>query len=78
MPGVEEKELGIEVSDNRLTVKGERTEAKEQKDRAFRLRERLERAFERRFELPTEANTEHVRAKFPQGVRGARTPDAIV
>jgi HSP20 family protein len=78
VPGFEEKELGIEVSDHRLTVKGERTEAKEQKDKTFRLRERLERAFERRFELPTEADTEHVKAKFAKGVLEVHAPKLAV
>lgn len=78
VPGFEEKELGIEVSDHQLTVKGERTETKEQKDKAFRLRERLEREFERRFELPAEADTEHLKARFEKGVLEVHTPKLAV
>jgi HSP20 family protein len=78
VPGFEEKELGIEVSDHRLTVKGERTEAKEQEEKTFRLRERLERAFERRFELPAEADTEHLTAKFNKGVLEVHAPKLVV
>lgn len=78
VPGFEEKELGIEVSDHLLTVKGERNEAKEQKEKSFRLRERLEREFERRFELPVEADTEHVQAKVVKGVLEVHAPKLAI
>jgi HSP20 family protein len=74
VPGFGENELGIEVTDHLLTVKGERNETKEQQEKTFRLRERLEREFERRFELPREADTEHVRAKFARGVLEVHAP----
>ena len=78
VPGFEKEELGIEVSDHSITVKGERKEAKEQKEKEFRLRERLERTFERRFVLPLEADTEHVQAKFVKGVLEVHTPKLAV
>jgi len=74
VPGYEEKELGIEVTDHMVTVKGERKEAKEEVEKTFRLHERLERQFERRFELPTDADTKHVRAKFTKGVLELHAP----
>ena len=50
VPGFEEKELGIEVSEHRLTIEGERkTETEEEPEKAFRFRGRLEKTFERRF-----------------------------
>jgi HSP20 family protein len=78
VPGYEEKELGIEVSDHVLTVKGERKEAKEQEEKAFRLHERLEREFERRFELPAEADTEHIQARFAKGVLEVHAPKLAI
>jgi HSP20 family protein len=74
VPGYDEKELGIEVTDHRLTIKGVRKETKEQKDKAFRLHERLEREFERRFYLPAEADTDKVEAKFAKGVLEVHAP----
>ena len=68
VPGFEEKELEIEVTDHTLCVKGERTETKEEKDKSFQLRERLEKHFERRFMLPTEADMGRVTATFRKGV----------
>jgi HSP20 family protein len=68
VPGYEEKELSIEVSDHMLAIKGSRTKAKEEERKEFALHERLERAFERRFILPGEADTEHMKAVFGHGV----------
>ena len=68
VPGYEEKELSIEVSDHILAIKGSRAKAKEAERKEFTLRERLERAFERRFILPSEADTEHLKAVFSDGV----------
>ena len=68
VPGYEEKDLSIEVSDHLLAIKGTRTKAKEETRKEFVLRERLEREFERRFILPSEADTEHLKAVFSDGV----------
>jgi HSP20 family protein len=74
VPGFEEKELALEVSDHTLTIKGERLKEKEQKDKSFYLHERLEKHFERRFKLPPEADTEHIDAKFHTGVLEVHVP----
>lgn len=74
VPGYEEKELSLEISDHTLVIKGSRTESKDEKRREFALQERLERDFERRFVLPVEADTEHVKAVFSKGVLEVRTP----
>jgi HSP20 family protein len=76
VPGYAEKDLGIEVSDRTLVVKGAIEEAKEEKEKTFHLRERLERSFERAFRLPQEANAEKVVATFKNGVLEVRAPKA--
>lgn len=73
-PGFDEKELTVEVSDRTLQVKGEKTAEKEQEDKSFRLHERLEKTFERRFELPPEADPSQVDAKYGKGVLTVRIP----
>ncbi len=74
VPGFEEKELELEVSDHTLTIQGERTREKEEKQKTFYLHERLEKRFERQFTLPPEADVEHVKAKFKTGVLEVRVP----
>ena len=68
VPGYEEKELSIEISDHTLAIKGTREKTTEEKTKEFALHERLERQFERCFVLPVEADTEHVKAVFGKGV----------
>ena len=68
VPGFEEKELAIEAHDHTLFVKGERTEEKEETEKNFQLHERLEKRFERRFTLPTEADVDKVTAKCGKGI----------
>jgi HSP20 family protein len=74
VPGYEEKELSIEVSDHTLAIKGSRTKTKEETTKEFALHERLEREFERRFVFPDEADTEHMKAVFGQGVLEVHAP----
>jgi HSP20 family protein len=74
VPGYSEKELDIEVSDHTLTVKGEQSETKQEKEKNFRLHERLEFEFERRFALPTEADTARMKATFDKGVLKIQAP----
>jgi HSP20 family protein len=76
VPGYEEKDLAVEVTDHMLTVKGDRTETTEEKEKTYFLNERLARSFERRFELPPEAKTDKVAAEFKQGVLIVHAPKA--
>jgi HSP20 family protein len=68
VPGFEEKELEVEISDHTLTITGARHEDIEKKDKAFKLRERLDRQFERAFRLPPGVDPELVKASFASGV----------
>lgn len=68
VPGYDESELSIEVFDHTLAIRGSRVKAKEERAKEFALHERLEREFERRFVLPAQADTGHLRAVFAKGV----------
>jgi HSP20 family protein len=68
VPGFDEADLEIEVSDHTLAVKGKRAEEKEERQKSFQLRERLESSFERRFALPEDVDTGKVAATYKKGV----------
>ena len=68
VPGFTKQELAVEVSNHTLTVKGERAEFTEEEGKTYRLHERLAQHFERRFELPSAADTEQVTADFSAGI----------
>ena len=74
VPGFEETELEIELTDHVLVVKGERKEETEREGRSVLLRERLERHFVRRFELPRETDTTHVTADYGKGLLTLHVP----
>jgi HSP20 family protein len=73
-PGYEQKDLAIELTDHMLVVKGSLEATKEEDDKAYRLRERLESSFQRRFELPSDLDLDRFEASFEQGVLKVRAP----
>jgi HSP20 family protein len=77
VPGFDEQDLGLQVTDHTVVVKGEVRQSKERKERTFLLHERLERVFERRFHLPEEADTEKLTATFDKGVLELHAPKLV-
>ncbi len=78
VPGFEEKELAIEVTDHTLSVKGEHEETMEKKEKTFRLHERLEKTFERQFALPETVDAEKLTATFEKGVLELHAPKVAI
>lgn len=76
VPGYDEKELQVELTDHTLTIKGERREEKEKKEKDIRLHERLESSFQRSFELPAEVDSPHLKAVYDKGVLTLHLPKA--
>jgi HSP20 family protein len=76
VPGFDEQELEIEVRDHTLSITGERKEELEKKEKTLRMHERLEKRFERRFELPAGIDGEHVAAEYTKGVLTVHVPKA--
>ena len=68
LPGLEEKDVQINLADNILTVRGEKRAEKEQKDKNYRLVERSYGAFERSLELPEGVNADAIKATIDKGV----------
>ncbi|MGA3209954.1 MAG: Hsp20/alpha crystallin family protein [Terriglobales bacterium] len=68
VPGVDQKDIDIQLENNVLTVKGERKLEKEEKEENFQRVERRYGAFTRSFTLPNTVDTETVRADYEHGV----------
>jgi HSP20 family protein len=73
-PGFDEKDLSLEVTDHTLAVRGARSEAKDEEEAHFYVRERMDAQFERLFVLPPEADMSKVDATFKQGVLEVHVP----
>lgn len=74
LPGLEEKDVQINVADNLLTIRGEKKAEKEQKDKNYRLVERSYGSFERTLELPEGVNAEAIKATIAKGVLKVTVP----
>jgi HSP20 family protein len=68
LPGLEEKDVQINVADNVLTIKGEKKSEKEEKDKNYRLVERSYGSFSRSIELPAGINPDSIKATIAKGV----------
>ncbi|MEX1257442.1 MAG: Hsp20/alpha crystallin family protein [Gemmatimonadota bacterium] len=72
LPGIEPKDVDIEMDGNILSVRGERKVETERGDQRVRIAERQYGAFERSFTLPSPADPEKIKADFHQGVLKVR------
>lgn len=68
VPGIEEKDIHVEVENNVLTVRGERRIEKDVKEENFRRMERRYGAFARSFTLPPSVDAEKIDANYNNGV----------
>jgi HSP20 family protein len=68
LPGMSEKEIEVVVSDNVLTLKGEKRAEKEQKEKNYYLSERSYGSFQRSFMLPDGVDRDKIAADFAKGV----------
>jgi HSP20 family protein len=68
LPGLEEKDVQINVADNLLTIRGEKKAEKEEKDKNYRLVERSYGSFERTLELPGGVDADAIKASIAKGV----------
>jgi HSP20 family protein len=74
LPGLEEKDVQINVADNLLTIKGEKKAETEQKDKNYRLVERSYGSFARTLELPAGINPDQIKASIAKGVLTVTVP----
>ncbi|MCG8693444.1 MAG: Hsp20/alpha crystallin family protein [Minwuiales bacterium] len=74
LPGVDEKDVEVNLTDGVLTIKGEKKSEKEDKGKDYHLVERAYGAFQRDIPLPYDIDTEKVDAKYAKGVLTVTLP----
>ncbi len=76
LPGVDPKDVEVTVDESarQLVIKGERKTQKDTKDEDYLYRELSYGSFERRFMLPEGVKTDHVKAKFINGILEITAP----
>jgi len=74
VPGIDEKDIKVEVENNILTVHGERKLEKDIKEENFRRMERHYGVFSRSFTLPSTVDPERIEANYTHGVLAVQMP----
>lgn len=68
LPGMDEKNVDVALSDRVLTIRGKKEEDQETKDKDYYRRERAYGSFRRSIEIPAAVDSSKIDAKFRKGV----------
>ncbi len=67
-PGMKKEDFHVTCENGYLTIKAEKEEKKEEKDKNYTRREYNYNSFERSFSLPESVKSDQVKAKYENGV----------
>ncbi len=76
LPGIKRDNLDISITGNVLSIRGERKEETEKKEKGYYHSERWTGSFERTFEFPADIEGASVKAVFQDGVLELTVPKA--
>ena len=76
MPGIDQNDVEVLLEDDRLIIRGEKREEREDEDkkRNYHIRERVQGAFSRTLPLPFAPDPSQVKAEFKDGVMTITIP----
>jgi HSP20 family protein len=75
LPGLEEKDVDITLTDNVLLIRGEKKLEKEEKERGYTYTERSYGSFQRRIPIDAEVLSDKVSAVFKNGCSRSPTEE---
>ncbi len=76
LPGVTDDDLNVSVTDNLLTIKGEKRQEEKTEGKNYHRVERRYGSFQRSFTLPRQVNTSDIKAGFKDGILTLSIPKA--
>ena len=74
LPGVKQEDLEVNVENRVLTLRGERREKKEEKQKKYHRVESSYGSFMRSFTLPDDADEDNIAADYKDGLLTVRVP----
>jgi HSP20 family protein len=74
LPGIDENKVEIKLANNTLTIKGEKQDEKEEKQKDYYMSERRYGSFQRSFALPDGIDADKIEANFTKGVLTVKLP----
>jgi HSP20 family protein len=76
LPGMKQSDIEVNVTDNMLTIKGEKKQEKDTKEENFYRVERIYGSFSRSFTLPVGVHADKIKAVYKDGVLKITLPKA--
>lgn len=74
LPGMDEKNVEVKVANGVPTIRGEKTEEKEEERKDYHLSERTYGSFQRSFRLPDNVDADKIEAHFAKGLLSVTLP----
>jgi HSP20 family protein len=74
LPGMDESNIDVKFSDGTLTIKGEKRDEKQEKEKDYYLSERRYGSFQRSFGVPDGVDADKIEANFKHGVLTVTLP----
>ena len=74
LPGIEEKDISLDLKDGVLTIRGEKKHEHDQEKENYRMMERRYGSFQRSLRLPDTVDQDKVEASFDNGVLKIKVP----
>ena len=68
LPGIDPKDVNLQVENGRLSIEGERKYEKEAKGENYHSQELAYGKFSRSFSLPTSVNQDRIQARYEKGI----------
>jgi len=78
IPGVDEKDVKLEIVNDTLTIRGEKKQEKEEKEKNFYRMERSYGSFQRVLCLPDDVDQGNIKASFAKGILTITLPRKMV
>ena len=74
LPGLEDKDVEVKVAGGAVTIRGQKSEQKEEQTKEYHLSERRYGSFQRSFRVPEDVDPDGIEASFAKGVLTVTLP----
>lgn len=74
LPGMKKEEIDVNITNNKITISGEKKQEEKVEKKNYYRFERSYGSFTRTFRMPSEVQTDKVKANFKDGVLEIRAP----
>jgi HSP20 family protein len=78
IPGMTKDDIEVNFEDNRITIRGERSEEEREEKKDYIRKERYKGSFYRSITIPKTVDEDQIKAKFEEGVLKVNLPKAEV